>query len=272
MANTYIPDRWLDKLDKLPAKDYKTLLSAIFRGEDEPEISVKHQHIADEIFQELNKINKQKQATRKCRDEHYSDITVILQSDYSNITVIREEKKEKASPPSSPSSSPPYPLNNTPYNPPLEREKREDSPSSLTLTNPPGGDIESERGENPSKVSLSERFDELWELYPRKMGKKKAYDAYLRAIKQGVTDTVIKDGIARYNAYLTAEKVNMQYVKLGSTWFVGQCWNDEYSTHINSPPSANETGKYDYNAEPSFDTDEFYNTALERSYGGDIPD
>ena len=118
MANTYIPDRWLDKLDNLPARDFKILLSAIFKGEDEPEISVKYQHIADEIFTEIDRMRKQKQATQKCRGKHYGDITVRLQSYYSNITVTEDEKKEKVPPLSSPSSSPPHPLIITPYNPP----------------------------------------------------------------------------------------------------------------------------------------------------------
>ena len=34
MANTNIADRWLENLEKLPAKDFKILLSAILRGED----------------------------------------------------------------------------------------------------------------------------------------------------------------------------------------------------------------------------------------------
>lgn len=242
MANTYIPDRWLDKLNNLPARDFKILLSAIFKGEDEPEISVKYQHIADEIFTEIDRMRKQKQATQKCRGKHYCDITVRLQSYYSNITVTEDEKKEKVPPLSSPSSSPPHPLNNTPYNHPLEREKREDSPISLTLNNPQGGGSAGESGKESLRETASQRFDKLWALYPRKMGKKRAYEAYLRAIKQGVTDAVIQDGIERYIAYLRTVKVSSQYIKLGSTWFCGQCWNDEYnmSTHQLSPDEERE--------------------------------
>lgn len=231
MANTYIPDRWLDKLDKLPAKDYKILLSAVFRGEDEPEISAKHQHIADEIFQELDKKKRQTQATRKCRDKDYGNITVRLQSDYSNITVMQEEKKEKVSPPSSPSSSPPHPLNNTPYNPPLERERREDSPISLSLNNPQGGDISGESGKESPRETACQRFDKLWESYPRKEDKKRAFEAYKRAIKSGVTDDVIADGINRYRRYIDVMKITKKYIKQGSTWFSGECWNDEYDVN-----------------------------------------
>ena len=141
--------------------------------------------------------------------------------------------------PPTPSFRPPLllppmtPNNNTPYNPPLEREKREDSPISLTLNNPQGGGSAEESGKESLRETASQRFDKLWALYPRKMGKKRAYEAYLRAIKQGVTDAVIQDGIERYTAYLRTAKVSSQYIKLGSTWFCGQCWNDEYnvSTH-----------------------------------------
>lgn len=250
MANTYIPDRWLDKLDKLPAKDYKILLSAIFRGEDEPEISGKYQHIADEIYTDIIKKNYHKKVVNKSRNKVECDSNYVLgkshsdpiekprlchgdsgnrsQLNHSDITVTLEEKKEKESPPSPPSSSPSYPLNNTPYNPPLEREKREDSPSSLTLTNPQGGDISSERAGNTAKIPLPERFDKLWEKYPRKIGKKRAFDAYKKAIKSGTTDEVIADGIERYRQYVESRKFEEKYIKQGSTWFAGECWNDEY--------------------------------------------
>ncbi|MGN1410560.1 MAG: hypothetical protein ACI4XJ_10370 [Eubacteriales bacterium] len=242
MANTYIPDRWLDKLESLPAKDYKILLSAIFRGEDEPEISAKHQHIADEIYTDVNKKNYHKKVVNKSRLKigcdsaarsqiSHSDSSKKSQLCHGDVSVTSEEKKEKDSPPSPPSSSPPHPLNNTPYNPPLEREKREDSPSSLTLTNPQGGDTSGEKSKELLSIRemASRRFDNLWEMYPRKMGKKRAFEAYLRAVKRGVTDAVIQDGIERYTAYLRAEKISSQYIKLGSTWFCGQCWNDEYN-------------------------------------------
>ena len=239
MANTYIPDRWLDKLDKLPAKDYKILLSAVFRGEDEPEISDKHQHIADEIYADIIKKNYHKKVVKKSRvkvDRDSTDRSQLSHSDslgksrlyHSDVTVTSEEKKEKVSPPSPPSSSPPYPLNNTPYNPPLEREKREDSPISLTLNNPKGGDTSGESGKESPRETVSQRFDKLWKSYPRKEDKKRAFEAYKRAIKSGVTDDVIADGINRYRRYIDVMKITKKYIKQGSTWFSGECWNDEY--------------------------------------------
>lgn len=73
-------------------------------------------------------------------------------------------------------------------------------------------------------------FEELWEIYPRKIGKKKALDAYARAIKKGVSFETIKQGIENYNKQITATNTPAAYIKHGSTWFNGECWNDEYKT------------------------------------------
>ena len=71
-------------------------------------------------------------------------------------------------------------------------------------------------------------FEELWKLYPKKQGKDRAYKAYEKARKAGVTDNAIRQGILAYTDYIKANKVDMRYVKQGSTWFSGQCWDDEY--------------------------------------------
>jgi len=75
-------------------------------------------------------------------------------------------------------------------------------------------------------------FDSLWLLYPRKEGKKQALSAYKRAIKAGVSVDTIRKGIEAYISYIQREKVKPQYIKMGSTWFNGECWNDDYGQHI----------------------------------------
>lgn len=76
--------------------------------------------------------------------------------------------------------------------------------------------------------TIYEEFTQLWESYPRKIGKKRAFEAYKRAKKAGVTDDVISDGINRYRQYIESRKIAEKYIKQGSTWFNGECWNDEY--------------------------------------------
>ena len=86
------------------------------------------------------------------------------------------------------------------------------------------------RFNNTSKnKQLEEDFEKLWKLYPRKEGKKKAFEAYKRAIKNGTTKKEIQTGIVNYLTQIRVQRTNKQYIKQGSTWFNGECWNDEYN-------------------------------------------
>ena len=80
-----------------------------------------------------------------------------------------------------------------------------------------------------SQASLTDRFEKLWKQYPKKQGKKVAFEAYKRAIKKGVQDKDIEQGIANYNEYIKITKKDYQYIKQGSTWFKQSCWDDEYN-------------------------------------------
>ncbi len=83
---------------------------------------------------------------------------------------------------------------------------------------------------NTSKnKQLEEDFEKLWKLYPRKEGKKKAFEAYKRAIKNGTTNKEIQTGIVNYLTQIRVQRTNKQYIKQGSTWFNGECWNDDYN-------------------------------------------
>lgn len=87
-----------------------------------------------------------------------------------------------------------------------------------------------------SEKQLKEDFEKLWKLYPRKEGKKKAFEAYKRAIKKDTTNKDIQTGIISYLKHINAQSVAKQYIKQGSTWFNGECWNDEYIVNSNSSP------------------------------------
>ena len=86
------------------------------------------------------------------------------------------------------------------------------------------------RFNNTSKnKQLEEDFEKLWKLYPRKEGKKKAFEAYKRAIKNGTTNKEIQTGIVNYLTQIRVQRTNKQYIKQGSTWFNGESWIDEYN-------------------------------------------
>ena len=89
--------------------------------------------------------------------------------------------------------------------------------------------INNKRNIKESQASLTDRFETLWKQYPRKQGKKAALQAYKRAIKKGVTDKEIELGIANYKKYIKVSNTKPQYIQMGSTWFNGEGWQNEYS-------------------------------------------
>ncbi|MEK2588768.1 hypothetical protein ABQ284_12490 [Lentilactobacillus buchneri] len=81
-----------------------------------------------------------------------------------------------------------------------------------------------------SGSEVKDNFDKLWKLYPKKKGKAKAFLAYKRALKNGVTNKEIQDGIVKYLSEIKHLKTDEQYIKYGSTWFNNQAWDDDYQT------------------------------------------
>ena len=81
----------------------------------------------------------------------------------------------------------------------------------------------------PQRDTLAERFDTLWKMYPRKQGKKAAFESYKRAVKAGATDEEITAGITAYCNYIQASQIEPQYVKQGSTFFSQRAWADDWT-------------------------------------------
>ena len=66
-----IKERWIDKLDLLPSKDYIKLTKSILRDEPEPQITAKYQPIASDIYKdiELLKYNNERQKKYRSKSE-----------------------------------------------------------------------------------------------------------------------------------------------------------------------------------------------------------
>ncbi len=256
-----IPERWIAKLDMLPPKDFKTLMMAILRDESEPEITDKLQFIASDIYADIKQLQQTSERVKKSRSKRYSNVTVTVTetlqkhysnsygNGYSNVTETKEEKRE-ASPPCSPSSFPPHPLINSPYNPPLE-EKREEALTGVCAgageeeqipfegfepLDPPESEVKHR------KPTIAERFDALWAEYPKKNGKKNAFESYQRAINAGVTDETIADGIKRYKDYISAKHTEDRFILAGSTYFYQWRWQDEYNAVSAAPTYRENSG------------------------------
>lgn len=80
-----------------------------------------------------------------------------------------------------------------------------------------------------SSSILADEFVHLWSIYPKKQGKKRAYEAYTRARKQGTSCEAVEEGIKAYVTYIQINRIESQYVKQGSTFFSQQAWQDDWT-------------------------------------------
>ena len=81
---------------------------------------------------------------------------------------------------------------------------------------------------------LEEEFKAVWELYPKKKDKIRAFKAFSKARKEGVPLEKIRKGVQKYVQEIENTGIAHQYIKYGSTWFNNRCWEDEYDTNTKS--------------------------------------
>ena len=81
---------------------------------------------------------------------------------------------------------------------------------------------------------LEEEFKTVWELYPKKKDKIRAFKAFSKARIEGVPLEKIREGVQKYVQEIKNTGIAHQYIKYGSTWFNNRCWEDEYDTNTKS--------------------------------------
>lgn len=94
--------------------------------------------------------------------------------------------------------------------------------------------IDQSSSKEADKVNLKNRFGSIWELYPKKQGKTKAFESYKKAVKDGVTDEQIVKGINDYKKQIELQRTDTQYIKQGSTFFNQRNYLDEFVTGKNN--------------------------------------
>lgn len=80
---------------------------------------------------------------------------------------------------------------------------------------------------NTQNQQLVKEFEEIWKLYPRKVGKSPALQKYIKARQEGVEYKTIKDGVKRYAEFVKGK--DEKYIRHGKTWFNQKGWDDEYN-------------------------------------------
>ena len=88
-------------------------------------------------------------------------------------------------------------------------------------------DIEEKNITKKETSKIEQEFEEVWKLYPRKEDKKKAFLAYKSARKKASFDE-IKKGVETYSNHIKANNTDKCYIKLGATYFNGECWANTY--------------------------------------------
>lgn len=90
----------------------------------------------------------------------------------------------------------------------------------------------------PSKEEniLKNEFEELWLMYPKKRGKKEAYESYCKYRKSLNSDYITKEdvekGIINYNNYIKENHIQDRFIKYGSKFFEERAWEDDYQLPI----------------------------------------
>jgi hypothetical protein len=73
-----------------------------------------------------------------------------------------------------------------------------------------------------------DRFDQFWDTYANKVGRKKAETAYAAALKKPhITADLLIEAAATYIAWQIAEGKHPQFTKHPATWLNGEHWTDE---------------------------------------------
>lgn len=89
-------------------------------------------------------------------------------------------------------------------------------------------DIETDKEISAAKLaSICEEFKIIWDVYPRKEGRKESEAAYARSRKRGISLERILNGTKAYADECRAEKRERRYIKQGSTFFRGEYWDTE---------------------------------------------
>ena len=101
--------------------------------------------------------------------------------------------------------------------------------NNTSINNTINNTINNKNNKKENSLLIEKEFEKIWTLYPRKIGKKKSFDAFKKARKtKKIPYETIENGLYRYIRYLEQQGTGEQYIMHGSTWFGQEKWQDEY--------------------------------------------
>lgn len=111
---------------------------------------------------------------------------------------------------------------------PLVENPRVENPSQLNTKE--STNKESITYSSNTNKSISSEFEELWALYPKKHGRKRAYEKYeATRNKHGIEFETIKRGMESYIRWFNCQGKDIQFMKDGDTFFSQWSWQDDWS-------------------------------------------
>lgn len=116
--------------------------------------------------------------------------------------------------------------------PEIELEKELEIDKEIDTPKPPEGDSKKSRKSSAITKQEEKDFEALWKLYPCKEGKTPAKRAYVKAVRDGVTNKTIQDGIVAYAKKVSAENTEKKYMKNGDTFFRNRVWEDDLTPSV----------------------------------------
>lgn len=110
------------------------------------------------------------------------------------------------------------------------REQKSISFSNVTVTRSNATDIEEDIDKNKKEnkdntSSYSNEFEQFWNIYPKKVDKKKAFKSFKTAIKNHSLETIL-NGTEKYT--LQTQKTDRQYIKNPATFLNNDSFIDGY--------------------------------------------
>lgn len=105
--------------------------------------------------------------------------------------------------------------------------KRQPS-DKLTTTNKNVKNIKNVKKYDQSHFDL----DEIYNAYPKKVGKKKGLDKLKKKIRNQEDFDLILSGAKKYADHCDLNQTDKKYIKHFSTWVNQECWNDEIETEM----------------------------------------
>ncbi len=119
----------------------------------------------------------------------------------------------------------------------VSRESREGSPPGAREQGTKGAGEQGSRDLLSDESDGVDRFDEFWNAYDKKDGRKRCEPAYRAALKKpGVTDDVLISAASVYVDSLRQRGKHPEFTKNPLTWLRGEHWNDDPRVARPEPP------------------------------------